>query len=97
MDDERASGATRPEQEEAAAAALAFVREGVLVCDRGWRLILANGAAGRLLGVRPEDLPGRDLRAVLPAARTERVAEVLRRAAAGEGGEVAIRLEPDER
>ena len=97
MDDERASGATRPEQEEAAAAALAFVREGVLVCDRGWRLILANGAAGRLLGVRPEDLPGRDLRAVLPAARTERVAEVLRRAAAGEGGEVAIRLGPDER
>ena len=52
MDDERASGATRPEQEEAAAAALAFVREGVLVCDRGWRLILANGAAGRLLAWR---------------------------------------------
>jgi signal transduction histidine kinase len=97
MGDDRVSHATRTAQEEATAAALAFVREGVLVCDIGWRVILANEGAGRLVGVRLEDLPGRDLRAVLPAAGTERVGEVLRRAAAGEGGEVAIRLEPDER
>ncbi len=97
MGDDRVSHATRTVQEEATAAALAFVREGVLVCDIGWRVILANKGAGRLVGVCHEDLPGRDLRAVLPAARTERVGGVLRRAAAGEGGEVAIRLEPDER
>ena len=65
-------------------AVLEHIGDGFLACDADWRLVLVNVAAERMLGMRRQDLLGRNLWSVFPQARTTRLEEEYLRAAAGE-------------
>ena len=65
-------------------AVLEHITDGFLACDAGWRIVLLNTAAERVLGMRRADLLGQNLWQVFPKARTTRLEEEFLRAAAGE-------------
>ena len=56
-------------------AVLEHIGDGFLACDADWRLVLVNVAAERMLGMRRQDLLGRNLWSVFPQARTTRLEE----------------------
>lgn len=59
--------------------ALESITHGFVIIDPEWRLQYANAAAGTLAGMKPEELPGRDYRELLPkASRAEVHLELLR-------------------
>ena len=64
-------------------AVLEHITDGFLACDAGWRIVLLNTAAERVLGMRRADLLGQNLWQVFPKARTTRLEEEFLRAAAG--------------
>jgi PAS domain S-box-containing protein len=59
--------------------ALESLTHGFAILDAAWRLRYANAAAAALAGMKPEEMPGRDYRELLPeASRTQVHAELLR-------------------
>ncbi len=51
---------------------LQSVPSGVISTDKGWKVVKANAAAGRILGLEPEDIRDMDFRDLFPDARMQR-------------------------
>jgi diguanylate cyclase (GGDEF)-like protein/PAS domain S-box-containing protein len=86
--------------EEQAAMLHAFVsssRDGLVATDLDGTVVWANPAAAAMVGLMPEELPGRALTMLVRDEHRDRVRDVHRRLLTGEhaGGAVSVRVERD--
>ena len=63
---------------------LASVAEGIVVCDRGLRLVVWNGFMEELTGIPSDDVIGQDVLEPFPYLRRRGIGRLLSRALAGE-------------